>query len=62
MTPVATQVPITAIVPMLTAIGNRQWEQFQELEADFVSQYGVEIWQEVFNFCLKPVLDKDSDR
>ncbi|MEH2452923.1 hypothetical protein [Nostoc sp.] len=41
MTPVAAQVSITAIIPMLTAIGNRHWEQFKELEADFVSQYGV---------------------
>ncbi|WP_445635725.1 Transposase [Nostoc sp. DSM 114161] len=62
MTPVAAELPITAIVPMLTAIGNRQWEQFKQLEADFVSQYGVEVWQEVFNFRLKPALDKDSDR
>ncbi|MBW4686353.1 MAG: hypothetical protein KME40_14935 [Komarekiella atlantica HA4396-MV6] len=62
MIPVATQVSITAIIPILTAIGNRQWEQFKELEADFVSQYGVEVWQEVFNFRLKPALDKDSDR
>ncbi|MEH2012082.1 hypothetical protein [Nostoc sp.] len=62
MTPVAAQVSITAIIPMLTAIGNRQWEQFKELEADFVSQYGIEVWQEVFNFRLKPALDKDSDR
>ncbi|MEH2233379.1 MAG: hypothetical protein V7K71_27715 [Nostoc sp.] len=62
MTPVAAQVSITAIVPMLSAIANRQSEQFKELEANFVSQYGVEVWQEVFNFRLKPVLDKDSDR
>jgi hypothetical protein len=61
MTPVAAQVSITAIIPMLTAIANRQWEQFK-LEADFVSQYGVEVWQEVFNFRLKPALEKDSDR
>ncbi|MHC5720168.1 MAG: hypothetical protein ACYTX0_51090, partial [Nostoc sp.] len=44
------------------AIANRQWEQFKELETNFVSQYGVEVWQEVFNFRLKPALDKDSDR
>jgi hypothetical protein len=35
MTPVAAQVSITAIIPMLTAIANREWEQFKELEADF---------------------------
>jgi hypothetical protein len=62
MIPIAQQVAITAIVPMLTAIANRQWEQFKKLEADFVSQYGIEVWQEVFNFRLKSALDKDSDR
>ncbi|MBD2341981.1 hypothetical protein H6G64_34180 [Calothrix sp. FACHB-156] len=62
MTPVAAQVSVTAIIPMLSAIADRQWEQFKKLEADFVSQHGVEVWQEVFNFRLKPALDKDSDR
>ncbi|MBD2519615.1 hypothetical protein H6G93_32590 [Nostoc sp. FACHB-973] len=62
MTPVAAQVSIIEIIPILTAIGNRQWENFKELEADFVFQYGVEVWQEIFNFRLKPALDKDSDR
>ncbi|MDZ8184826.1 MAG: hypothetical protein RMX96_08245 [Nostoc sp. ChiSLP02] len=62
MTPIAAQVSISEIIPMLAAIGNRQWEKFKELEADFVSQYGIEVWQEVFNFRLKPALDKDSDR
>jgi len=53
MIPVAAQVSITAIIPMLTAIANREWEQFKELEVDFLSQYSVEVWQEVFNFRLK---------
>ncbi len=46
MTPIAAQVSITAIIPMLTAIANRQWEQFKELEADFVSQYRfcIPVW------------------
>ncbi|WP_442945062.1 hypothetical protein [Nostoc sp.] len=43
MIPVVAQVSITTIIPMLTAIANRHWEQFKELEADFVSQYGVEV-------------------
>lgn len=62
MSETATQVPITTIVPMLTAISDRNWQQFKNLEADFVSQYGVDVWEEVFNFRLKPALDKDSDR
>jgi len=62
MSETATQVPITTIVPMLTAISDRNWEQFKKLERDFVNQYGVDVWEDVFNFRLKPVLDKDSDR
>ncbi|MUG93332.1 hypothetical protein F7734_13200 [Scytonema sp. UIC 10036] len=58
----ATQISITAIIPILTAIGNRQWQQFKDLEADFVNQHGVEVWQEVFNFRVLPALDKDSNR
>jgi hypothetical protein len=70
MSTVATQIPITTIVPMLTAISEllaaalryRNWQQFKNLEVNFVSQYGVDVWEEVFNFRLKPALDKDSDR
>ncbi|MEC4812036.1 MAG: hypothetical protein SAK29_01950 [Scytonema sp. PMC 1069.18] len=58
----ATQIPITAIIPILTTIGNRQWQQFKDLEADFVNQHGVEVWQEVFNFRVLAALDKDSNR
>jgi hypothetical protein len=62
MTPVASQIPITMLIPMLTAIGDRQWQHFKDLEADFVNQHGVEVWQEVFNFRILPALDKDSNR
>jgi hypothetical protein len=62
MTETATQVPITTIVPMLNAISDRNWQQFKNLEVDFVSQYGVDVWEDVFNFRLKPALDKNSDR
>jgi hypothetical protein len=62
MSETATQVPITTIVPMLNAISDRNGQKFKSLEADFVSQYGVDVWEEVFNFRLKPALDKNSDR
>jgi len=60
--PTATQIPITTIIPILTAIGDRSWHRFKDLEADFCTQHGVEVWEEVFNFRVKPALDKDSDR
>lgn len=56
------ELPVSVIIPIFTAISDHQWEKFQELEADFVSQHGIEVWQEVFNFRIKPALDKESDR
>ena len=35
MSETATQIPITAIIPMLMAIGDRSWEQFKALEINF---------------------------
>lgn len=62
MNTVATEIPVTSIIPIFTAIGDRNWKQFQTLESDFVTQYGIDTWREVFNFRLKPALDKDSDQ
>ncbi|MEJ6486297.1 hypothetical protein N0Y54_34415 [Nostoc punctiforme UO1] len=62
MTETATQIPLTALLPMLTAISERDYPHFKELEIDFASIHGVEVWEDVFNFRLKPTLDKDSDR
>ncbi|MDZ7968944.1 MAG: hypothetical protein RM368_29000 [Nostoc sp. DedSLP03] len=62
MTETATQIPLTSLLPMLTAISERDYPCFKELEIDFASIHGVEVWEDVFNFRLKPTLDKDSDR
>jgi len=58
----ATLVPVSIVITMLTAIDKRDWAEFKNLEAEFVDQYGIEVWEDVFNFRLKPALDKDSDR
>ncbi len=58
----ATQIPVNDIVGMLTAVGNKDYAQFQELERVFVSQYGEEVWQEVFNFRVLPALDKPANQ
>ena len=55
-------ISITELIPMLTAIAERNWEKFQEIEKQFVSRHGIEAWEEFFAFRLKPALDKDSDR
>lgn len=55
-------ISITELIPMLTAIAERNWERFKEVEKLFVTKHGVEAWEEFFAFRLKPALDKDSDR
>ncbi|MFM5888880.1 MAG: hypothetical protein ACKOQS_11415 [Dolichospermum sp.] len=55
-------ISITELIPMLTAIAERNWEKFKEVEKQFVSRHGIEEWEEFFAFRLKPSLDKDSDQ
>ena len=55
-------ISITELIPMLTAIAERNWEKFKEIEKQFVSRYSIEAWEEFFALRLKPALDKDSDR
>ena len=55
----ATKIPVNNLIDMLAAIGNRDYSRFQELEQVFVSQYGEEVWQEVFNFRVLPALVTD---
>lgn len=62
MSETAILVPLTDLIPMFAAISERNWSRFQELERDFVNQHGVEVWEDVFNFRLKPALDRESDR
>jgi hypothetical protein len=62
MTETATQIPLSTVIPMFTAISDRDWTRFKKLEADFVDQYGIEVWEDVFNFRVLPALDKESKR
>lgn len=55
-------IPVSELIPMLNAIANRDWEKFKDVERQFVAKHGVEAWEDVFNFRLKPALDKESDR
>lgn len=41
--PQADQIPVSEILPLITAIANRDYPQFQQLEVDFAAKYGVEI-------------------
>jgi hypothetical protein len=62
MTETATQIPLSTVMPMFTAISDRDWERFKELEVEFADNYGVETWADVFNFRILPALDKESKR
>jgi len=62
MSETAIQIPVTTVIAMLVSIAERNWQQFKSLEFNFVEQYGVDVWEEVFNFRLKPALDKESDK
>jgi uncharacterized protein (UPF0371 family) len=62
MSETTTQIPVSELIPMLTAISDRNWERFKQVEKKFVIEHGVEAWEDFFAFRLKPALDKDSDR
>ncbi|BBD71029.1 hypothetical protein NIES4072_74410 [Nostoc commune NIES-4072] len=62
MSETTTQIPVSELIPMLTAIAERNWERFKEVEKQFVTQHGVEAWEDFFAQRLKPALDKESDR
>lgn len=56
----ATQIPLSKLIVMLTAVNNRDYFQFRQLEKSFVAQYGIEVWESFFNFRLLPALDQPS--
>jgi hypothetical protein len=62
MTETATQIPLSTVMPMFTAISERDWERFKELEVEFADNHGVETWADVFNFRILPPLDQESKR
>ncbi len=62
MTETATQIPLSAVMPMFAAIADRDWERFKELEVEFANSHGIEDWADVFNFRILPALDKESKR
>ncbi|BAZ28432.1 hypothetical protein NIES4074_08650 [Cylindrospermum sp. NIES-4074] len=62
MSETALSISVSELIPMLTAIVDRNWESFKEVEKQFVTRHGIEAWEEFFAFRLKPSLDKDSDR
>jgi hypothetical protein len=62
MSKAATQVPIGDLITMLDAISHRDYALFSQLESSFVTQYGLEVWGDFFNFRLLPALDHPSSQ
>jgi hypothetical protein len=60
MTEAATQIPLSAVIPIFAAISDRDWERFKQLEMEFANNHGVETWADVFNFRVLPALDKET--
>jgi hypothetical protein len=62
MSDTATQIPLSAVIPMFTAISDRDYQRFNQLEWDFANTHGALTWQDVFNFRVLPALDKDAKK
>ncbi|WP_414552586.1 hypothetical protein [Anabaena sp. CCY 0017] len=62
MTETATLIPLTTFIPIFTAISDRNWLRFKELELEFADNYGVETWADVFNFRVMPALEPEAKR
>ena len=60
MTETATQIPTSTVISMLSAISNEDYSEFKKLELEFVENYSIETWEDVFNFRVMPALSKDS--
>jgi hypothetical protein len=56
------KVPVGEIIFFLSAINDRNWNQFKALEKIFVDKHDVKTWEHVLDSQIKPVLDKDSVR
>lgn len=54
------EIPLTVLVPFLSAISDRDWETFRRLGTGFLETYDVEIWKKFFGSRLKPALDEES--
>jgi hypothetical protein len=62
LTQTATLMPLSTFIPVLTAISDRDWVRFKELEVSFANAHGVETWADVFNWRIMPALEPEAKR
>ncbi|MBO0348145.1 hypothetical protein J0895_03315 [Phormidium pseudopriestleyi FRX01] len=51
------KVPLKQMISLLESIESSNYSLFQDLEKAFIAKYGIEVWEEYFNFHLLPSLD-----
>lgn len=62
LTQTATLMPLSTFIPVLTAISDRDWVRFKELEVSFANAHGIETWADVFNWRIMPALEPEAKR
>ncbi|WYL99892.1 MAG: hypothetical protein ACSI46_29975 [Gloeotrichia echinulata DVL01] len=62
MTETATLIPLGTVIPVFTAISDRNWLRFKELELEFANNHGVETWADIFNFRIIPALEPEAKK
>jgi hypothetical protein len=60
MTETATLLPLSTFLHIFTAISDRNWQHFKQLEREFAGNHGVETWADVLNFRIMPALEPDA--
>ncbi len=62
LTETATLMPLSTFISIFTAISDRDWVRFKELEVSFANAHGVETWADVFNWRIMPALEPEAKR
>jgi hypothetical protein len=62
MSEAATLTPLSAFISVFTAISDRNWTQFKEIEREFAGNHGVETWADVLNFRVMPALEPEAKK
>jgi hypothetical protein len=62
LTETAALIPLSTFIQVLTAISDRDWVRFKELEVSFANTHGIETWVDVFNWRIMPALEPEAKR
>jgi hypothetical protein len=51
------QIPLYEILPMIESIDRQNFREFNKLKSRFIKSFGNDVWPDVFEFRMLPVLD-----